>query len=293
MVLAFSAPVRAGDVWAPYEDSFLETSAKLLSGLYTTKAHFKFIRRNHVGLKVVPPGGALGKDAIAANDKDAGAMLINKIRLIDGVRELKSKGVSDQRIGAVLAWKTIPTIIHELRHAMVNEELERKGIYFERTVIEEEWICFLDMMRVMTEAMGKRPDLWRRNMILDIEKSNAVVLRSLDRDTRTFKRLVAQNYEDLPSILTGKRSWFVAKTKKTIAELSESEQGLREVLADAGPRRAEAQKSMERSKSLRHGFEDDLRILVDDERYKQLVGYYRKKLAWIEKKAVEIRSATW
>src|SRR6476660_8844549 len=122
-------------------------------------------------------------------------MYISEGVVDQGGRQLHDRAVDPAEIPRVLAWKLLPTIGHEIRHAITHEKIRRQlGFSFDISSLEDEMISFVDTVRVLQEAIKKNPDYWLGPMSLDIDNSDSALLGAWKKNPTALKQLVEPLY---------------------------------------------------------------------------------------------------
>lgn len=205
LILAAAVPAGTAEPgWDAMSTAYLKSLVNLLAGLETTRDHFDFVKREDIDLKVVMPGLKIPEKTLGLYIDRERSMYLNREMLLDGVGELRRKSVPEIDIPAILAWKTLHIVVHEIRHGMNARGLiARKGFRFPVSYIEDEYISFIDQMATIHEVLVARPDLWDYDKILDIEKNVAVLLQAQKQSIEGLKRLVKAQprYATKPSVL--------------------------------------------------------------------------------------------
>lgn len=221
------------------------------------------------------------EDALGAYDFTADRMIIDEVRLLDGAEELLDKGFSRGEAADILAWKMLPTVVHEITHAMTHHDMvELFGGPMVLPFVEEEVLAFFDMVLVLREMFEKRPVLWDRKMILDIERTNASVLRAWKKDTSVLERMVAASYPDLSPLAGTPRKDLLAAAELDSVAAEDRVRELRGLLEDeaAAGHRDRILRLLRQAESLRVRRRKTVEVLADEGSYKRLKSYYKARL---------------
>ncbi|MBI4425709.1 MAG: hypothetical protein HY554_18405 [Elusimicrobia bacterium] len=208
----------AEHTWDGLDRAFASEAVRALGALASTREHLAFVKRRGIDLLVVSVGDKLPEGAMGSYVDADRAMYINEADLMSGAKELRASGTPEPEVPRVLAWKFLPTIVHEIRHGITRQRArERAGLNVRMNPLESEFISFLDEIRVLREALRARPELWAdRSRVLEIEKGSAILLRAVDKDVGALKALVrgVDDYASKPVILEAKRETLVDEYRR-------------------------------------------------------------------------------
>lgn len=206
LLTALTARDAGALAWRELDKDYTRTTVSTLKRLEATREHARFVLRRRVELYITDSDAHMNPGAFASYNLQYKVMYMDKDRLMNGAMELKEMGFRTDEIGDILAWKTLPIIVHELTHAMTDARSEKNlGVRFLLTVLEDELICFFDELLALQELFGQRPVLWHRGMILDIDRVHADMLLAWKKDEAALRRHVRRLYPHLPSLETASR----------------------------------------------------------------------------------------
>ena len=285
-------PASAADSdWPAMSTAYLKSLVNLLSGLETTGDHFRFVKNEDINLKVVLPGLKVPEKTLGLYIDRERSMYLNREMLLDGVEELRRKGLPEREIPSILAWKTLHIVVHEIRHGMnARGLLAKKGVRFPVSYIEDEYIAFIDQMATIHEVLRVRPDLWDLDKILDIEKNVAVLLQAQKQSIAGLKRLVKAQprYANKPSVIDLGRIGLLADVRRR----EERFDGLlRKHREEISRRTSDPKESEERIRIAMEKYEPTLRdlrtgreFLEDERRYEALRSFVSDEMKSVERK---------
>lgn len=269
--------------WDPHDRRFAAEVVAALGQLETAREHLAFLKRHKIDLKVVPPGDRLPEGAIGSYVDADRSMYINEDELMSGAGELRRLGAAEEDLPAILAWKFLHTVIHEIRHAMTRQRMrEKTGLNVRLNPLEGEFISFIDQARVFREAAGSKPNLWSDpSRILEVERTSGRVLQEAGADVEALKRFVTELYEGKPSLLETPREKLVAEYRERKGELLEEAKAL--LGTDTGAiRDPEIRADLaEYAADVADGillYKEMLAVLEDKGKHEKLTGFYRREL---------------
>ncbi len=233
-----AAPARADDD-AAFRRRFYSECVAALGQLDSTQEHLAFVIKNKIDLQISTSTLKIPANATGLYRDADRKMYINEDVLLKGRKELYYRAVDDAEVPKILAWKLLPTLGHEIRHAITHEKIRRQlGFSFDISSLEDEMISFVDTVRVLQEAINKNPDYWLGRMSLQIDASDSALLGAWKQNPAALKQLVEPLYPKSPSVLDLDQKQFldfldkmlvglrstraeVLKVKKEIAELKD------------------------------------------------------------------------
>jgi hypothetical protein len=208
--------------WQVFNAAYLKATVRALNTLDATQPHAAFIFSREIDLEVVPPGPAVPESSLGTYHDDKRKMFLNEHVLLRGMRELRDKGATDEEIPEILAWKMMPTIAHEIRHAMTAEGVRQaSGVSPPFKPLESEFISFLEEIVVILEIIRVRPGLWSdSSRILEIENGTAALLRARKRHPVVLKESIAAtgSYRKRHRILDTPRAELVERYQNELAD---------------------------------------------------------------------------
>lgn len=203
--------------WDPLDRRYAEETIAALQRLKSTRGLLAFVKRHGIDLVVEAPGGALPENALGCYVDDERRIYMNKEDLMKGVQELRRKGTPEDAIPGVLAWKFLPTVVHEIRHGLTRQRLRERGLNVRLSPLESETISFLEEAVVFREEVQARPKLWAdHSEILEVEESTGHLLQALDKDVGEVKVMVGNLYGGKASILDTPREGLVAEYRRRL-----------------------------------------------------------------------------
>lgn len=175
--LLFAAPAGAQE-WVDFNRRYMETVVALLKRLPSTRAHWAFVARTKLPLRVSDDIHRVDDHMVASYDPVGKDIHIDEVRLIQEAEGLTDQGVSTGTAAEVLAWKSLPTVVHEITHA-INDEGVRKaaGGEFLFKELEDEVVAFYDGLLALFDMIQEKPELWSGERILDIDRVEADYLK--------------------------------------------------------------------------------------------------------------------
>jgi hypothetical protein len=218
-------------------------------------------------------------------------MYLDEVRLMEGAEQMMDAGASAKTTAEVLAWKSLPTIVHELTHAKNHEALRRlAGGPVSFPNVEDEQVAFYEGCLALFEMFDERPELWDKGRILDFEKVNADILKAWLAGPGVLDEVVAQTYEGRPVLLEEKPAVLLARVDRRIESLRRSIRSMREVqriVETGGPemaglarrRVADLPGSLRYAEGALASQRSTREALADPETLERLRGFYRASLA--------------
>lgn len=270
LALALSAAARAEppDDWARYYSKDYDRAVlALLARLPSTRAHAAFLLEERLDLVVTDSIDRVDDDVLGCYDLASRRLFVDKVRLLNGADELEDGGAPRGGVGEILAYKTLPTIVHETRHAMTHRALQKEfGAWLALPYVESEQLSFYDEVLALRDMFRERPKLWSPGKILSIEKDEADVLRIFERGPDQLDALVRRLYAASSSVLADPRDKLLDKALRR-------ERGF----TAAGNERAAGL------------YRATARVLEDDASFARLQSFFRDGLAAKRALLVEIR----
>jgi len=297
-VLLLSAlPLRAQED-AAFRKAFYAECIAALGELDATQEQLAFVRKHNIDLEISSSPLKIPEDALGLYRDSDKKMYLNATMIAQGRRELGFRAAMDDAdIPRILAWKVLPVLGHEIRHAITHEKIRRQlGFSFDSSSLEDEMISFVDTVRVLREAIGKHPDYWSQRMILTIDGSDGALLAAWRKNPTALKELVAPLYPEVPSVLALSHKELLAavddelkKSRKRRADVEDDQKSILEI-KDPEERAEEQRKlddtgaepltkdDLERTERLR-------RVMTDPANYTKLKGFFKAQIRALIRKA--------
>lgn len=281
--------------WDPLDGRFAQETVRALESLSSTREHLRFVKAHRIDLKVVTPNQKLPETAIGSYVEADRTMYINEDELMKGAGELRRQEAPEDAIPAILAWKFLQTVVHEIRHAITRQRIrEQVGVDLRLNPLEGEYISFLDEARVFREAVRARPELWSDpTRILEVEKTAGQVLERLDRGVPALERFIDELYEGKPALLREPREKLIeeyARRKGTLEK--DADELLKTDLRTITDQETREDLS-EVAYSVAEGillYKQMLVVLKTPSQYAKLKAFYRRELDTLAKAAVKPRA---
>lgn len=286
----WASGVRALE-WETLDREFCRAAVAALRRLDASREHAAFALRERIDLVIAPRGKGFSADALGSYDARQRRMYLDKKTLLAGAEELSAMGLRPEEVSEALAWKMLPTLVHELGHGMIGRKLQDElRVPFNMPVLEDEMLSFFDEVLVLHDSFAARPELWHPGMILDIEEDQAALLQAWRRRTEDLQESVRRAYPKRFSVLEAEDSWLwswnaseTLRDEKLLAEV----RALRRRVAAAPPGEIpEADRKLrelrESERTARNLLEEDRRIrrvLADPVLLGRLRAFYRRELA--------------
>jgi len=265
---------------------------KTINELESTRAHAAFLfGKEKIPVVYVDPGLTLEESMIAMFEGPTGRFLVNRTDLALSALRLSQTGVPSKEVPEVLAWKMLPALAHELRHAIVREELLKAfGSPCGEVFLDDELLAYADTARVAREAVGLHPEYWEESLLLpDLDANSGILIDAWERGPKIMLETVRQ------TVGTSRASELSPAECLKAGEdwRKESEIELRSLTGGKLPpkgvsdvlRKARKTGELPREDKLR--LELDLvdhceRLFRDPRRFEKLRGFYRSKWAAVE-----------
>ncbi|MEK7858595.1 MAG: hypothetical protein AAB320_05575 [Elusimicrobiota bacterium] len=249
LAILLTPAASLGQEWPEFSKDYHRQVISLLRRLPATRRHAAFILDSRVALEVTDNPTKVDDHVQAVYDMVERRISIDEVRLLEGAEELIDQGAPRALVAEILAWKTLPTIVHEITHAMSHRDQERLlGGRFLFGCLESELLSFYDELLVQHELYKERPDLWRRDKILKIERSYGEMLLSWRRGQGELDAQVRAMYGEAPSLLSAPKEELVAGVARRILVLEGS-------LAELRGLRREAEGALRRDEVVRRDFQ--------------------------------------
>ena len=282
-------PARAQDD-ALFLRGFYAECLSALGELAPTREHRVFLLKRRIDLEVTDEDEKIPSDAIGLYSDVDNKMYFRKETIDSGRKTLSGRGVADDEIARMMAWKMLPTMAHEIRHAITHDKIRRRlGFTFAMPCLESEMISFVDTVRVMKAAIAAKPDYWADGMLVDVDADNGQLLAAWRKNPSALKDLVEPLYPDIASVLDMSQEELLARVDDRLQESSRSRDKVlaaqKAALAMRDPEeRALALKALDASGDERSSRVDleriaALRLAIGDTvKYKGLREFYLKQI---------------
>lgn len=216
-LLLAAAPVFAQDD-AAFRQRFYKECVAAMGQFETTREHLAFARKNGISLALSTSTAEIPEDMLGVYSDGDRKIYINVAMIAAKQRELRYKTIDDAEVPRVVARKTLPTIAHELRHAMTAAKMRRElGFNFSLENLETEMISFVDEVRVLKEESEKEPDYWSGPLFLRSDASEWTELMAFRKNPTALKELVEPLYPGAPSVLAMSRDELLTQLDKKLA----------------------------------------------------------------------------
>lgn len=194
-------PAQAQE-WSEFNRPYMESVVGLLKRLRSTREHWAFVSRERVDLEVTDNPAHVDDSVVGAYDMIERRMFLDQVRLMDGAEQMIDDGAPAKTTAEVLAWKSLPTIVHELTHARVHERVRKlMGRPIAFPSVEDEQLAFYEGCLALFEMFEERPELWEPRRILSFEKVNADILRAWLAGPGVLDAVVRETYDNRPELL--------------------------------------------------------------------------------------------
>jgi hypothetical protein len=290
LLCALLLPTAHAQEWSEFNRPYLETAVSLLKRLPATREHWRFVQKERIPLEVTDNPSHVDDNTLGAYDMVERHINIDEVELIRAAEGLVDDGVSTKTTAEVLAWKSLPVLVHELTHGMIHDRVWRLfGRPFVFPSLEDEKLAFYDECLALFDMFDEKPELWSRERILEMDKTQALVLKAWLRGPTGLEALVTDLYEGRPSLLVEKDEPLRLIAERRAASLRRSIAAMREAsraATDYGPEMAGVSQRFlaDLPQALEHA-EKSLKlvtaaqgILADPESLKRLKAFYRTEL---------------
>jgi len=199
--LAF-APPAAAEEWAEFDRPYLETAVALLKRLPSTREVWRFVQRERIPLEVSDNPAHVDDNTLGAYDMVDRHIYIDEVVLIREAEGLVDEGVSPRTAAEVLAWKSLPVVVHELTHGLVHDKVRKMmGRAFIFPSVEDEQIAFYSGSLALFDMFDEKPELWSQERLLAMDETEGHVLKAWIKGPRVLERYVELLYEERPSLI--------------------------------------------------------------------------------------------
>lgn len=225
---AFLPSQARAQEWGELSRDYSRLVVALLETLPSTRRHAAFLLEKRIDLTVTDSPTHVDDNILGAYDFVERRIYVDEVRLLNGAEELLNQGVPRKDAAEILAWKTLPTIVHEATHAMTHHAVERgAGRRLLLYVLEDELLAFYDELLALHELLRRRPGLWREDRILSIERSYGDILRDWNKGGLALERRVMRLYDGVDPLLTTPLPDLLGRLDGDIRELKETLEDLR------------------------------------------------------------------
>ncbi|MBI3300294.1 MAG: hypothetical protein HYZ75_19175 [Elusimicrobia bacterium] len=278
----------AAQEWGPYDRPYLAEAVSLLKRLPSTSEHWRFVSAQRIPLQVTDNPAEVDDSILGAYSLVDRRIAIDEVILARAAEDLVDDGAAPAVAARVLAWKTLPTIVHELTHGRVHDDLRRlAGGPFALAVLEDEQLAFYDGCLALLDLFAEKPALWSKERLLELDEPEAATLEAWFRGPEGIDALVAQVYDGRRSLLKDDAAVFRAAADNTIFDLRRAAAKLREGggAAEAGRRLLGRRRHMSPKEALAYVeralpvFISTRRTLDDPAALERVRAYYRGALA--------------
>lgn len=222
LALGLAAPCAHGQALSPeFQRRFGAGLWSLMGQLRSTSEHAAYLRRKPVKLAVLPPSFYVQPNSFAAYNLETHTVYFNAAILEHGALELVSRGVGEEELPLLLAWKSLSVMAHEVRHAMLKARARSKGFDYGVNLLEEEMVCFFDEMSVLQEALAVKPEFWSRDRLLEIDATSGKLLIQWQKNPSAVREFVAPLYPAAFSVLSTSRGELLEEIDATDREAAE------------------------------------------------------------------------
>lgn len=221
-----AAAARYVEAHPDFGSRFARRWEEALGELSSLKEHRDFVlRKKSIRLRIEDPkpGAGISRDTAVAAYKDGG-LYLNRVALVLEAHNLESIGVPHEQTPEILAWKFLSTLAHEIRHGIIQQELEARAGFFTPILLEDEVLASFDEVVVLKEAIAARSRFWEKRLLLHIDKENGTLLADWARPGG-LERNVRERYPAKVSALEIGREGL-------LRELEEEERRLKGILRD-------------------------------------------------------------
>jgi hypothetical protein len=302
ILLLAALPLRAQED-PVFRKAFYAECIKALGELDATQEQLAFVRKHAIDLEISTSTLKIPEDALGLYRDADKKMYLNEEMIAQGRRELGFRAAMEETdIPRILAWKVLPVLGHEIRHAITHEKIRRQlGFSFDSPSLEDEMISFVDTVRVLQEAIAKHPEYWSQRMILGIDGSNGDLLAAWRRNPTALKELVAPLYPEVPSVLAMSHEELLADIDERLRQCRKRRAAVQEdqdsILAIKSPtERASEQRQLDDTGADRitkvdlEQTERLRRVMTDPDKFKKLKAFFKSQLqALIRKTSQEPR----
>ncbi|MFA6028279.1 MAG: hypothetical protein WC969_00360 [Elusimicrobiota bacterium] len=228
-------PAAEPEFIMPAEDAAALVAAwkKNFAELPATKEHSEFLEAGKVPILIVSPKEhQLGKSPAAFID---GTVYVNQLALGKLFAELYAQGVTKKdELFAVVSWRLLPFISHEVRHGMTSAALaEAVGRPLHAALAEGETLSFADQAVVKAAAVKAHPEMWKP-VLKKPDALEALVAKAAADGVPGLESMVGMYY-GLPFILQSERKDLETRYREQLPGLERKLMGIRkykELIAD-------------------------------------------------------------
>lgn len=213
----FPLSPASAEEWAEFDRPYLKTAVDLLKRLPSTREVWRFVARERIPLEVTDNPAHVDDNTLGAYDMVERHIYIDEVVLIREAEKLVDQGVSAPTAAQVLAWKSLPVVVHELTHGMVHDEVRRlMGRAFIFPSVEDEQIAFYAGCLALFDMFDEKPDLWAEERLLEMDETEGRVLQAWLLGPRALERLVSAMYDERPSLLADDDKELLAVAQRRV-----------------------------------------------------------------------------
>ncbi|TBR20971.1 hypothetical protein EPO15_11495 [bacterium] len=284
-----SLPAAAQE-WSDFDRPYLSEAVALLKRLPSTRAVWRFTARERIPLEVTDNPSHVDDNTLGAYDMVDRHIYIDEVVLIREAEGLVDGGASSTTTARVLAWKSLPVVVHELTHGLVHDEVRRMmGRPFIFPSVEDEQIAFYAGSLALFDMFDEKPELWSRERLLDLDETSGQVLKAWLRGADVLERFIARLYDGRPSLVHDADAELLAVAQRRVDSTRADLQAMRDTrrtIAAYGPEMAGVSQRFLRElpPAIAHAeralaiLTDTRDLLADPAALKLLRAYYKKGL---------------
>lgn len=203
--------------WSEFDRPYLETAVSLLERLPSTREVWRFVSRERIPLEVTDNPAHVDDNVLGAYDMVERHIYIDEVVLVREAEGLVDEGVTARTAAQVLAWKSLPVIVHELTHGLVHDEVRRlMGRAFIFPSVEDEQIAFYAGCLSLFDMFDEKPDLWSKERLLEMDETEGRVLQAWLLGPRALERMVVLMYDERPSLLADDDKKLLAVAQRRV-----------------------------------------------------------------------------
>lgn len=216
-----AASSEAGLLTAEESEAVQRAWFGMLSSIEGLREHGEFLGSGRVRISIEENDFPGLQNALAVYS--SGRLRIKRQLLDEGKKALLKQGVEPKDLCDALAARTLPLVVHELRHGITDRQVrEAVGLPFQAALIESEVLAYADQLRAVHILRRLRPELFRydlrwisgRESLLESAWKNgidgAVRVDGLDKYVRSFCTA--------PSVLTDGRESVLAYYRSEVED---------------------------------------------------------------------------
>jgi len=234
---AFDGVKDAGPVAADWEERTIAFWLLGLRELRSTREHAEYLERRPLPVRLV--GSDKLRAAFAA--RLPGEIWVNWHELSRMRKKLLEQGVAPAEVDEFMAMKTLPAVVHELRHAMTAEQVLRSaGAPFDFPLVEDELLSYADQARVLEELRQTHPRVAGAVTETSDETVQQGLMEAWPKGLASMRDFVRDAYPAVPSVLESSDedlgSYYGKEARRYAAKLDEIARLKARVVAAASER---------------------------------------------------------